>query len=288
MRCAHRIYLSFLALSLVSACTPPGIDPDGVTTTQGSGESTGTNTSEPATETETETTEASSATDFVPDTMPTLPVSCDPLNQDCPEGEKCVPYASTGGNWDSSKCVPIMGDQMTDEPCTYAGLVEATDDCDGSGMCWNLMEVDDGYVGTCRPFCMGTWDAPTCPEGDKCLISGDGTIVLCVDLCDPLLQDCNEGLGCYFNGNDFECAPETQDIEPGQPCGFLNDCATPQMCVDQSYIPGCEGASCCTPYCDLGGGPDQCDAVPGTSCTPFWEPGQELPGYEELGICIME
>src|SRR5690606_441875 len=35
---------------------------------------------------------------------------CDPFEQDCPEGEKCVAYASTGGNWDANKCVPINGD----------------------------------------------------------------------------------------------------------------------------------------------------------------------------------
>ena len=35
---------------------------------------------------------------------------CDPYAQDCPEGEKCVPYASTGSDWNANKCVAIMGD----------------------------------------------------------------------------------------------------------------------------------------------------------------------------------
>jgi hypothetical protein len=57
---------------------------------------------------------------------------CDPFAQDCPEGEKCVAYASSGGSLDANKCVLINGDAMPGESCMYGGVVEASDDCNAS------------------------------------------------------------------------------------------------------------------------------------------------------------
>jgi hypothetical protein len=48
------------------------------------------------------------------------------FQQDCPEGEKCVAFASAGDDWDATKCVPVTGSQAADEPCSYGGMVEAT------------------------------------------------------------------------------------------------------------------------------------------------------------------
>src|SRR5690242_9848822 len=45
------------------------------------------------------------------------PVPCDSFLQDCAEGEKCVPWSPSGGAWDASKCVPVLGDQAMGEPC---------------------------------------------------------------------------------------------------------------------------------------------------------------------------
>ena len=233
----------------------------------------------------TDPTNPTSSTDFVPDSDTNYPESCDPFSQDCPEGEKCVPWSNEGGSWDDTKCVPIIGDQMVGEPCTYDGSMLATDDCDGSGMCWN---VDQDGNGTCHSFCTGTPDNPMCPEKSSCLISGDATIVLCVPNCDPIVQDCNEGLGCFWDGWGFSCIftiPES--IPSGQPCGYINDCAPGNLCTDASALPACEGSACCSPFCDLGLDPVPCEALPGTSCVPFWEEGMAPAGYEHVGICIV-
>ena len=214
---------------------------------------------------------------------------CDMLAQDCPDGEKCVPFATyEGGFWDDNKCVPILGEQAVGEPCRYGGRVEATDDCDGTGLCWDVTEVEGEMLGTCRSFCTGTHDDPTCDDGQICLISSESTIVLCVPMCDPLAQDCGPGLGCYWTNSNFQCVFTTQDLPVGAPCGYINDCEPGHMCVDGLLLPDCMGAACCTNYCDVELGPEQCDALPGTACVWFWQDvGEAPPGYENIGVCAL-
>ena len=110
-------------------------------------------------------TESSASTSdsstFVPTEQDTPNNHCDPLEQDCPEDEKCVPYSSTGGNWDY-KCVPVLGNQAPGQPCTSSGTLESTDDCDETSWC---------YDGECAPFCMGPADALECPPGTACLVA---------------------------------------------------------------------------------------------------------------------
>lgn len=211
---------------------------------------------------------------------------CDPFAQDCPDGEKCVPYASTGDSWDANKCVPVTGDQATDEPCVYGSVIEATDDCDATGMCWDVMDVDGEWVGVCTAFCTGTADMPECPEGSQCLY-GNGPIYLCIYTCDPLVQDCNEGLACYWANNDFNCIFTTQDIPVGEPCGFINDCALGNNCISADSLPSCAGSACCSPFCDLELGDQPCDVLPGTACVPFFEQNMAPPGYENVGVCVL-
>jgi len=135
--------------------------------------------------------------------------TCDPWMQDCPEGEKCVPYAAESNNFDSNKCVPVMGDMPVGESCTATGPIESTDDCDDSGYCFF---VADG-VGTCQGFCEQSPDDPVCPQaGDSCLIDGDGSVALCVQGCDPMdpeLPECPDGSTCTSLGADglFFCTP---------------------------------------------------------------------------------
>jgi hypothetical protein len=62
------------------------------------------------------------------------------------------PYGSTGTEWDAHKCVPVTGDQALGEPCTWGGIIEATDDCDSTGVCWDLREVDGQFVGSCHAW----------------------------------------------------------------------------------------------------------------------------------------
>jgi hypothetical protein len=283
------------------ACGPPKLMGDG-DGDAGSGDEAESSTSESSSSSsssssETSTSETSTGETGTNDTWETMGFvpeedemwgdECDPFAQDCPEGEKCVPYASTGGNWDALKCVPVSGDQAVGEPCTYGGTVEATDDCDATSHCWDVQEIDGEWVGTCLAFCTGTADMPECPPKTTCSISGAGVINLCIPTCDPILQDCNEGLACYWASNSFNCIFMTEDIPSGEPCGFINDCAGGNLCANAESLPNCAGSACCSPWCQLGDGDLPCEVLPGTTCVSFFEQDMAPPGYEHVGVCLL-
>lgn len=203
---------------------------------------------------------------------------CDPFAQDCPEGEKCVPYASTGETFDANKCVVVTGSGEPGDACSYGGIVEATDDCGVDSYCWA-----NGDVGVCQEFCHGTADDPTCPEGFQCLIHGDGSVTLCMSSCNPLLQDCGPGFACYWDNAEFSCAPTSEDIVLGDPCVDINDCAAGLICLPTDVLPSCAGDSCCASFCDLSA--PMCDQM-GTECIPFYD-GAPPAGYEDVGICVL-
>jgi hypothetical protein len=198
---------------------------------------------------------------------------CDPFEQDCPFDEKCVPYASSGGTWDANKCVPVYGNGDVGDSCNYGGSVEATDDCGTDSYCWGAID----NVGTCTMFCEGTFDDPICPQGQACLISNDNSVTLCLDSCDPLAQDCGPGQGCYLANGQFQCAAQTSDLPTGEACGFINDCAPGHVCASANFLPDCNGANCCAPFCDTDLGNAQCNILPGTVCV--------LEVAPNIGIC---
>ena len=282
-----------------SACTtaPPA---DDATSTTTSPSTTTTSSSTGSEETETSTGSSMSEGDsFTTDEDPVTSGSfyagpdvdvgsvseCDPFAQDCPEGEKCVAYGSTGGDWDANKCVQITGDGEAGEPCTWGGLFEATDSCDAFSYCWDIMDVDDMSIGTCTPSCTGVADDPVCAPATACLISNEGAITLCLDTCDPLLQDCNPGLACRWGGDTFQCIFDAGDIPTGEPCGFTNDCDLGLACIHAEDVPNCNGAACCNAYCDLED-PEACPD-PNLACAPLFAQGMAPPGYEEAGVCVV-
>jgi hypothetical protein len=242
------------------------------------GSMTGFTTGDPTT-----TTTTTMTSGFVP-TIDIPGVSeCDPWLQDCPMGEKCVAYGSSGGGWDANKCVQVLGDGTVGEACTYSGPVESTDDCGADSWCWN---VNMDGVGVCTAFCDGTPDNPMCDPGYGCSIANEGSITLCLLTCDPLLQDCSvDGDWCFydFSGN-FVCAFGTQDLPTGEACGFINDCVGGNVCLDAMALPNCAGASCCGAFCDLAD--PMCSQV-GTECTAFFEEGTAPPEYVDVGVCIL-
>ncbi len=122
---------------------------------------------------------------FVPSSDFASSSECDPFLQDCPEGEKCVPYATDGGQFDANKCVPVLGSGEPGDACTYAGVVEATDDCDAQGICWAVQMS----MGSCAEFCAGTADVPICPQGFSCLIANEGAVNVCTAEGQPLHDD---------------------------------------------------------------------------------------------------
>ncbi len=218
---------------------------------------------------------------------------CDIWAQDCPDGEKCMPWASDGGgSWNATRCSPV--DPAAASPgdtCTVEGTgVSGIDNCELGSMCWDV----DGEtnMGTCVPFCMGTEAAPVCSDpATTCTIANEGVIILCLPNCDPLLQDCDEGQACYPVGDAFVCGPDAS-LEAGvyaDPCAFINDCDPGLFCANPALVPDCAGSSgCCSTFCDTTD-PGASAACPGASggqeCIAWFDAGQAMPGLENLGFC---
>jgi hypothetical protein len=218
---------------------------------------------------------------FVPEVEMGAESTCDPWLQDCPEGEKCAAYSSAGDTWDANKCVMLTGTAQTGDPCTYGGADFGTDDCDVGYMCYYTnMES----IGICVPLCTGTPDNPLCEEMFNCSVSNEGSLLLCLYACDPLLQDCaQEGSGCFWDGAQFNCDP-AGDIPTNEPCGYINDCLPGHLCLDATALPNCGGAACCSAWCDLAD--PQCLTM-GTECIAFYDEGTAPPGLEDTGICAL-
>ena len=276
----YKSTLTLLAIGafVLTACPknedPPADDDVDTTSTTGTDMDTTTETGETGS-----TTDTTGETGFIISVDIPAENACDPWAQDCPEGEKCAAWAM-GDTWDSNKCVPLKGDGVTGDDCVYDGAALGTDDCDVGYMCYY---TTDG-VGSCIPLCTGSADDPMCPDNFNCSISNDGSLLLCVYNCNPLLQDCViEGTGCYFDGSLFNCDPDG-DIPEGDPCGYINDCSPGLICLDAVDFPDCAGAACCSAYCDLN---DPVCSLAGTECVAFWDMGQAPPGQENLGVCVL-
>lgn len=226
--------------------------------------------------------------DFVPTSDAASVSDCDPIMQDCPEGDKCIAYASAGGTWDANKCVAVTGSGASGDECIYDGAALGSDNCDAENVCWNALDTDGVLIGTCFPFCTGDINNPTCVDPDQtCRVVNDGVITVCLPRCDPLLQDCDEGLGCYWSGTSgtFQCIITSGGIPSGEPCEFNNDCNPGNYCADAAALETCAGSACCATFCDLLEEPTPCVAP--LECISFFEEGTAPPDYINLGLCIL-
>ncbi len=211
---------------------------------------------------------------------------CDVWAQDCPEGEKCMPWANDGGNsWNALKCTPLdPAPQQPGDVCTTENAVGGVDNCAISSMCWDVdPETNEG---SCVAFCEGTEEDPSCAPGFSCAILNAGTLILCLPSCDPLLQDCPGDDLCLGVGDGFICALDASGEMGayGDPCEFANACDPGLACLSPEYIEGCQAGGCCTPFCDTSEMPDTCPG--GTQeCLPWYEEGMAPPGFETVGIC---
>lgn len=218
------------------------------------------------------------------DTGPNL--ECDSYLQDCPDGEKCNPWANDGGSaWNALGCFPVdPAPNVPGEPCSVEGSgVSGVDTCEVGAMCWDV--DDETNIGVCIALCDGSPDMPTCaPAGTSCAISNEDSLNLCLPGCDPLLQNCVDGQGCYPLDDVFLCAPDASDEggANGEFCGFLNACDPGLTClIESAFGPGCFD-SCCSPFCDITA-PSCIEA--GHECLPFFEEGQAPPEFVDLGVC---
>lgn len=213
---------------------------------------------------------------------------CDPAAQDCPPGSKCTSYAERGEPaWTANKCVPEAADaKQLGETCEVTGEDEFSgiDNCAAGGIC---LYVDDELK---NGFCVGFCDADVgeCPSNEQiCIPANDGALPVCLETCDPLLQDCPGG-GCYGDpsGPPFVCFFEDPvgGGMDGDPCSFANACLKGLNCTDKAVKNGCTDPEpgCCSPFCELDG-MGQCQDP--EECTPFFP--MEYPGFENLGICTL-
>ncbi len=209
---------------------------------------------------------------------------CDPLLQDCPEGEKCTAWVKGDGQaWNANKCVKVMGDGAPGEPCTAPeGGTTGIDDCGFGAMCWDVGEND---IGTCVAMCTGEPGDVKCPPAFSCAIADDGILFLCFPWCDPLGDDCTAGYACIPMDGTFGCflneAAQVNDI-----CVSANACAQGLLCIESAMASAAcdaQAPGCCQPYCEL---PNGLCPNPDQQCRPWYDPmGEVPPGYEDVGFC---
>src|SRR5687768_4646140 len=156
---------------------------------------------------------------------------CDPFAQDCPDGEKCMPWANDGGDdWNATRCSAIEArPAQVGEACVVQdSAVSGVDDCDLGLVC---AFVDPTTLeGTCVAMCGGSQADPICARGDTCLIAFDGVITLCLPACDPLLDDCALGTCVPDEDDGFVCFVAGDAIAPGEACEELHDCGPSASC----------------------------------------------------------
>jgi hypothetical protein len=268
----------------------------GTTSETTSASATGASTTAPTTETATDTADTDTPTTttdpsgFIQDPDGnSVSIECSVWDQDCMDGEKCMPWANDGGNaWNATRCSPVSPDAgQPGDPCTVEGSgVSGVDDCAVASMCWGV--DPETNLGTCVAFCMGSENNPVCDDPTTaCSIANEGTLILCLPTCDPLLQNCMDGEGCWGIDDDFVCAPDASGEMGvyGDPCEYINVCDPGLFCATATAVPGCASSGCCSEYCDLSE-PAACMGD-NQMCLPAFEKGQTPPGYEDVGLCAL-
>ena len=266
----------------------------GTTTMPPTGATDTATVTDSAAPTSTETGEMGSTLTFVPgvDIAAYGSPPCSPLEQwGCPEGEKCVPFP--GGHeqdhpqypYGEDKCVPIIGEGMSGDPCVLSSYLEGQDDCDEDNLCYQIQAVEGALEGVCTPYCSGTPDDPLCAEGSTCYLDYDGSLAVCLADCSPFEPMCPEGQNCGWNGwSAFGCAVGPAEPTLGQLCDrHIDSCAAREICVGAEQLPSCAGDNCCTELCELEGAP--C-SEPMLSCEPLFEPEFAPAGLETVGLCV--
>jgi hypothetical protein len=286
---------TFVCAALVCGCA----DTNDATATQEPMTETGSSTEAPmsgsstetATETATEADESSTGAPAEPTTgdMQEL-YNCDPWAQDCPDGYKCMAYTDDGDYFTGTKCTPVApnGGVVGDECYADGGWSTGVDDCALGHACWNINP--ETSIGGCVALCTGTMDAYDCPDpADICVFWVPGLAHVCLESCDPFLQNCSSGQICGPNwasgGQEFVCYLDWS-FEEGQEfdvCESPNTCDAGLICWDSAQATECaQDQPCCLSYCDLD---DPSCKGENAVCKPFYEPGTAPPQFANLGIC---
>lgn len=216
-------------------------------------------------------------------------VGCDPWVQDCPDGEKCMPYSGDGSSvWNSLKCVPVMpGAVGAGESCEVEGsAVSGIDNCAEGLMCWGV-DPQTG-IGTCVPQCTGTPGDPSCPTCSSCFPFGE-VFALCLQDCSILEQDCGDGNLCIpapLDPGHFVCVLDASGDMGAMfdPCEYADACDAGLWCAPPEQASECDpmAAGCCLPFCDVLA--PNCPGV-GQVCAPWLEMEPACSKYKNVGSC---
>jgi len=215
---------------------------------------------------------------------------CDPQVQDCPDGYKCTAVNKMAGEfWNENRCVPVMGDAGLGDPCNIQDLQDpgnGMDDCGVGFICLNFDAMGKGY---CTEFCNMS-DECSSGKGVCDPSVNDGYLPICFATCDPLLQDCIAGQGCYGDpmSPDFICFGPDPGESTGMEddfCEYTNQCLPGFHCIESMLGVDCDpkAVGCCTPFCDLTDMNPPCDM--GEKCVPFYM--APPPQYMNVGVCAI-
>ena len=219
------------------------------------------------------------------DTGPEVP-SCDIATQDCPPGEKCTFWSSTGGSWNGTRCIEIVEEPAgLGEPCNVEGdPYSGIDNCGLLAMC--LFVDHDTLVGECVPIC--SYPTPECPSGEyQCHLSGGGPGI-CLPTCDPLGDDCAADQTCAPNPESFSCMHPADAAAPGEACEFVNVCQPGTFCGNPEIVMACDERvvpGCCIPFCNLDDPGLTCETFDPTSTCEPWYREDAPPEYAHVGAC---
>ena len=281
-------------------CANRSVSSAGDTGTTGSPESSGTEeqgttgaaTIEP--DSSTGTTDETGTTSFgcVPDLDP--PGECDLWCPACPRAHKCMPWGeenrrARNATWEATHCSPLAPDvNAPNERCEVdAHLTSGHDDCDVGSMCWHVDRVT--LEGICVALCRGSQSEPSC-DGPCDYCAAATGMPLCLSQCNPVLQDCLPGYGCYPVDDTFSCLKHAGG--PADTCAYINACSPGWFCAPARSVNGCESRTgCCAPFCDLTAREPCASSDARTECIPSYDddvaPEDGCLDHGRIGGCLL-
>lgn len=227
----------------------------------------------------------------------TVLYECSTYTQDCPNGEKCSPYASAKiGGWNATRCETLPETPVAaGDTCTVAtrGKNAGRDDCGRGLVCTGVSGALN--TGLCTRLCGCDSDQTVCREGETCVAENSPNAPMCFRTCSPLTGEapgCAGGDRCVpTDDGPFACLEATGVSPFAEECVRLTDCGSGLLCAPAAAVPGCDSPTgqCCTPYCDASD-PLAAEGCPGfesgQTCTPFFS--DDAPeGYDHVGICAL-
>ncbi|MEM6292087.1 MAG: hypothetical protein AAGA54_12505 [Myxococcota bacterium] len=136
-------------------------------------------------------------------------IECSEFDQDCDEGEKCVPWANDGGDaYNAAHCVPVPDNpRAVGESCAIEDFATSGfDDCAVGAGC--EPSEPGGLVGVCVPFCDVYSPAGCSDPAQVCVLGDVGLFNVCRDVCDPKApMPCPNAQTCTAFDDDFICLP---------------------------------------------------------------------------------